>query len=490
MAVSLWDRNEYFEDRLVGTSAFLAPETIVHYERYGQAVYSRASDIWQAGCILYMILAAQYPFGSEATHTGAQLLGNIKARRLQLTGLNLSSDALDLLSKIFVLDPNDRLAGQEILAHPWIVHHSKLPETDFGDSYKSRLKNWSCRKRFRQLLDRNVLGSRARQHALHTVLSLAGHPNPPFLPHHGYMTRSDTSADYLTMDSVQSPQRDEVKPLKRAESLRLFSISSQDIKTLKSAFFDFVSIRIQSPLLDEKKSTIFGSPPPTPLSAPSLSSNNKRFSPSSSANGIQIARFGEDLSVQNTLHHAGIDFDSFTTVVNAAGFTALATREIFDIFDWHRTQSVDYLEFLFTLSSFRRDVDWNDAASVARLYYDIFDMTSVNAISVDMLALVLSKLLTVHDTDEEKNTISLSSLKLADPSFEQTSDSTENEPSVEKDIDSLLSAVPTDSEEDLSAGNIYDVVQSIDTDGDGLITFKDFEAFFHVILRLRSMSSR
>jgi Ca2+-binding EF-hand superfamily protein len=251
-----------------------------------------------------------------------------------------------------------------------------------------------------------------------------------------------------------------------------------------------VSIRIQSPLLDEKKSTIFGSPPPTPLSAPSLSSNNKRFSPSSSANGIQIARFGEDLSVQNTLHHAGIDFDSFTTVVNAAGFTALATREIFDIFDWHRTQSVDYLEFLFTLSSFRRDVDWNDAASVARLYYDIFDMTSVNAISVDMLALVLSKLLTVHDTDEEKNTISLSSLKLADPSFEQTSDSTENEPSVEKDIDSLLSAVPTDSEEDLSAGNIYDVVQSIDTDGDGLITFKDFEAFFHVILRLRSMSSR
>lgn len=47
MAVSLWDRREHYEDKKTGTSAFLAPETIIHFDRFGQAVYSRASDVWQ-----------------------------------------------------------------------------------------------------------------------------------------------------------------------------------------------------------------------------------------------------------------------------------------------------------------------------------------------------------------------------------------------------------------------------------------------------------
>ena len=126
-------------------------------------MYSRASDIWQAGCILYLLLSAQYPFGSEATHTTIQILNNIKAINYNILasappppppsttvptattthiapvpfpttdtppepppdlytpnssngGHRLSAEVQDLFKRIFVKDPNKRItAGISVL---------------------------------------------------------------------------------------------------------------------------------------------------------------------------------------------------------------------------------------------------------------------------------------------------------------------------------------------------------------------------------------
>lgn len=92
---------------------FLAPETILEYERSGGrgAVFSRATDIWQTGCILFMILHQnRHPFGNRPDL--------IKAGHFSIDP-SLSEPAQDLLLKILSVDPSERLTSYQILEHDW-----------------------------------------------------------------------------------------------------------------------------------------------------------------------------------------------------------------------------------------------------------------------------------------------------------------------------------------------------------------------------------
>lgn len=650
MAVSLWDRNEHFEDKVAGTSAFLAPETIIHYERFGQAVYSRASDIWQAGCILYMILAAQYPFGSENSISTDRLIENIKSCRFSVEGLNLSADAQDLLKRIFVLDPNERITAREILNHPWIMNQTQLPETDLGDIYKNRLKNWSCRKRFRQLLDHNVLGSRGRQYALQSALlqskpviepsaasttattSTSREPSMDQLNVDtstvDYMTRSDTSTDYMTSTANQSPNAshrlgsigtgtNKASVLKQSSSaflslatpapstalaLSTFAITNADIQTLKQTYYSYISKQkatrssalppvaapnssattlpplaptqattgsnvinpctnddttgnIITPKLDismirksrlgqlnadgsvhltseltPKSSDIHEESPTTPTNNTiTNSTHNYNITDQSNTNITEkpirtqlpnIIQPQPGIALNQVLHFANINYQAFHEIVLAAKFPNLATEAVFEVFDWNKDGTLDFFEFLFTLSSFRKDLDWNDAASVARLYYDIFDMNSSNSISVDVLALVLHKLLISNDPtsaeaelvpntsvdtlpDQAESSPSAQMITVAGisttvsppPTGRTNSNAVSNALMLQSgdekdDVSKVLDVMAIADSDQASSSSIYDIVQSIDSDEDGEITFKDFEAFFNVILHLRSISSR
>jgi Ca2+-binding EF-hand superfamily protein len=222
---------------------------------------------------------------------------------------------------------------------------------------------------------------------------------------------------------------------------------------------------------------------------------------------------------QRALQHAGLNFEAFQKVILSTKFTNLASKEVFQIFDWNASETVDYLEFLFTLSSFRNDVDWNNAESVARMYYDIFDMEDTNSISIDVLTLVLNKLLYLTDMNKvithdknNGNSINNGHMNNKDNNNNTGSNSSEdtneiskngidgiksinipNEMSVymieDRDVSSVLESIDMSLDDDMSNSSVFDIVQSIDSDGDGEITFKDFETFFNVILHLRSMSS-
>jgi serine/threonine protein kinase len=125
MAVNLRDRRIHCikapanGGRLQGTPDLLAPETIGTFKAYHQAYYSRGTDVWQAGCILYFLLAGHYPFQGPADKIKG-IVFNCLFRRTP-EDLRRSPAATDLLRKLLTKDMSMRLSTKEILEHGWIT---------------------------------------------------------------------------------------------------------------------------------------------------------------------------------------------------------------------------------------------------------------------------------------------------------------------------------------------------------------------------------
>jgi serine/threonine protein kinase len=139
---------------LVGTEGWFAPESILSFE------YSTKSDIWQAGCILYTMLAGHPPFHSNPRY------------RYQITRLTyspmsgpawdtISDKAKDLVDKMLTKDPTQRISIDGILSHPWL--QTPASDVKFGDEYCKRIKSLSLKHK----LKRAFLA-----HNLHDHLSL------------------------------------------------------------------------------------------------------------------------------------------------------------------------------------------------------------------------------------------------------------------------------------------------------------------------------
>lgn len=118
-SVALYNRDEHYSydsescPRVLDefNPEFLAPETIFESERSGGAVFSRATDIWQTGCILFMMLHENvHPFGNHPER--------IKRGHFEVKP-SLSPQAQDLIKKILIVNPVERLDSFGILAHDW-----------------------------------------------------------------------------------------------------------------------------------------------------------------------------------------------------------------------------------------------------------------------------------------------------------------------------------------------------------------------------------
>lgn len=131
---ALPDREDVIiENRHVGTEKFLAPESRLR-ER---SVYSAATDVWQLGCFLHIMLCLHMPFdeyGRENPKGGHAADNFATARR------GCSVHAKDLLARMFTMDPMQRITIAEILAHPFVAQRSELSQTDLGPQYQQKVK--------------------------------------------------------------------------------------------------------------------------------------------------------------------------------------------------------------------------------------------------------------------------------------------------------------------------------------------------------------
>lgn len=100
-----------------GSRGYIAPEVM-------QGAYTVQCDIWSLGVIAYTLLIGQMPFASSraamarSVAKGSQCIFEGEAWEL------VSPAALDLVTKLLVVDPRARLTAEQALRHPWITEHA------------------------------------------------------------------------------------------------------------------------------------------------------------------------------------------------------------------------------------------------------------------------------------------------------------------------------------------------------------------------------
>ncbi|KAG7188587.1 hypothetical protein KM043_008217 [Ampulex compressa] len=112
---------------ILGTPDYVAPE-VLNYEPI-----SLATDMWSVGVLLYVLLTGCSPFGGD---TKQETFCNISRCRLDFPDdlfEDVSEEARDLMRKLMVKDPSERLTVTECLQHAWFSS-SDVPAAPLSSS--------------------------------------------------------------------------------------------------------------------------------------------------------------------------------------------------------------------------------------------------------------------------------------------------------------------------------------------------------------------
>jgi len=149
---------------IVGSAYYVAPEVLKRY-------YSHECDVWSAGVILYILLCGVPPFWDE-TETGIFKL--VQKGVYDITSPpwdKISASAKDLIKKLLVVNPRQRLTAQQALLHPWLKEGGDAPDTIIDDTVLSRLKNFTGMNRLKKMA-LNVIAKSMSAHEIEGLKEL------------------------------------------------------------------------------------------------------------------------------------------------------------------------------------------------------------------------------------------------------------------------------------------------------------------------------
>lgn len=96
-----------------GTPYYMAPEVI-------KGSYDCRVDIWSLGVLMTKLLTDVFPY---KTNTVKEIYGKIEVDDPYISE-ELSDDAVDLINRLLVKDPEQRITLEQLLKHPWITSYS------------------------------------------------------------------------------------------------------------------------------------------------------------------------------------------------------------------------------------------------------------------------------------------------------------------------------------------------------------------------------
>jgi serine/threonine protein kinase/Ca2+-binding EF-hand superfamily protein len=432
----------YRSPTIQGTAGYVAPESLTY------AVYSAASDIWQAGVCLYSMLSGFAPFHPKHPE---QITEHSYFPMVGLGWDGISDSAKDLVAKILVKYPDDRITAAEILQHPWVTTE-KAPRSLLGSDYSLRIKHLGIRQKMKTFfVENDIKEHRLRRDNLKRLLpALQDQQMSDFI-----ISQSDDDSFYL-----DSMRLDRSCSIDSSHSTCSGDFSGK-VKTLKSVVMNKIVDRSDSkdfssdsPLGSSESPmppSPVGSPPSIPL-IPNLLDLSFDFGDHSSLN-CSFGGGGEGAGGGcNTWE---IDYLTFVNVMCESGLADLANPQVFGIFDSKGTGIINCKDFLLTMLAFIPEEDsasseTDEGSCPARLFFNLFDINDCGYIGMDELTLVVGCLM-------QDDTLPLPSEWLS-----------------QSDNGCESSAV--------SSRNIKDLFDSIDTNRDGRIDFEEFRSFYEAVL--------
>lgn len=114
----------------VGTPLYVAPEVL-------KGNYSFECDIWSLGVIMFMLLSGDPPFVGA---TEDKLFEMIEKGTYNFTSKvweKISPKAKDLISKLLKVNPKKRIAGNQVMKHPWFNLLKKEEESQLKNVAQS-----------------------------------------------------------------------------------------------------------------------------------------------------------------------------------------------------------------------------------------------------------------------------------------------------------------------------------------------------------------
>jgi len=107
-----------------GTVEYLAPEVVLcSYKKHYDA---HQSDVWSCGVILYLMLCGSYPFEDPSGDSTRAVHRTVKGNYSIPSTVVLSEACKDLIRRIFVVNPHDRITLAAIQLHPWFMQNLPL----------------------------------------------------------------------------------------------------------------------------------------------------------------------------------------------------------------------------------------------------------------------------------------------------------------------------------------------------------------------------
>ncbi|GAX11935.1 calcium/calmodulin-dependent serine protein kinase [Fistulifera solaris] len=129
-----------------GTPFFVAPEILM------RKPYDHQSDMWSVGCIIFLLLSGNLPFMGRSQK---ELFRKIVAGKFEFSGddwANVSDDAKDLVRRMLVLDPDERITSAEAIRHSWLKTSRDRLNLVSLEGTSQRLKTFNARMKLRSAM--------------------------------------------------------------------------------------------------------------------------------------------------------------------------------------------------------------------------------------------------------------------------------------------------------------------------------------------------
>ena len=135
---------------IVGSSLYIAPEVL-------DKKYGKECDLWSAGVILYIFIVGHAPFEGKNDKKIMEKVKNGKYKISEKRWINSSKEVRDLITKLLVVDPKNRLNAIQAINHPWFnkininILYENIPKNDII-YYIKNLLSYKIKTKFQELV--------------------------------------------------------------------------------------------------------------------------------------------------------------------------------------------------------------------------------------------------------------------------------------------------------------------------------------------------